>query len=485
MNKRRIALLLLLSVLTSATTSCSGDAPDPVTDTSSSEPAQTETTAPAYEYPAYDGEGDEFVILTPEPTYGFYTTLDTESEVGEALDDTVFRRNRGIEERFNIEFRIVEEHFEKVHTTYRTSIEAGDHEFDIGFIRSDLMSSFISNRFVYNLLDYDEFHLDEPYYDQNVNAAARQIDSSTQLFASTYTNLIGADGLVCTFFNESMLDKLGMDTPYQLVRDGKWTLDVFGQYMKAGANLNGDDSFTWNDNGKATYGMATWATAFQALLTSCDVSLISFDDGAPSFGANERFYNVLDKIETVMKEDGFAITGQGTRKSTMNYELIFQNGRSLMLIAELKASSKYRDMDDTYGIVPLPKYDEKQKEYYTFRTSVEPLLTVPITHPDPASAGIIMDAMAYESYANVLPVYYEYRMNQKQLRNDESIEMLEMMRTTMIYDIGMTLGWTTDLMYKLRTLAATMDGGYSSTIASYESKIDAAIEKTMTTLNQK
>ncbi|MFQ9149534.1 MAG: hypothetical protein ACLR5G_15305 [Eubacteriales bacterium] len=64
------------------------------------------------------------------------------------------------------------------------------------------------------------------------------------------------DSVWSVYYNETIGEKLGLDLPYQLVRDGKWTLDAIGTYMKSAASLNGDDSFTWNTDGHCVYGIA-------------------------------------------------------------------------------------------------------------------------------------------------------------------------------------------------------------------------------------
>ncbi len=53
-------------------------------------------------------------------------------------------------------------------------------------------------------------------------------------------------------------DDLGLETPYQLVRDGTWTIDRLTEHAKSAANLNGDDSFAWNEKGNAIYGLASY-----------------------------------------------------------------------------------------------------------------------------------------------------------------------------------------------------------------------------------
>ena len=72
-----------------------------------------------------------------------------------------------------------------------------------------------------------------------------------------------------------MLADLGLETPYDLVRDGAWTIDKLHEYATAGANLNGDSSFAWDENGSAIYGLASYEDSLNAFITGGGESYVS------------------------------------------------------------------------------------------------------------------------------------------------------------------------------------------------------------------
>ena len=65
------------------------------------------------------------------------------------------------------------------------------------------------------------------------------------------------DSMWCLFFNENMAENHQLDMPYDLVREGKWTIDEATKYAKAVANLNGDESWKWSKDGKCVYGISS------------------------------------------------------------------------------------------------------------------------------------------------------------------------------------------------------------------------------------
>ena len=163
-----------------------------------------------------------------------------------------------------------------------------------------------------------------------------------------------------------------------------------------------------------------------------------------------------------------------------HFEMIFQRCRALMMGGELKAADSFRDMDNTYGIVPNPKFDEAQDRYYTAITVQVPVLTIPVTNSSTERTGIILDAMAYLSNKDITPVFFDVTMSQKRLRTEESIDMLHIIKDSLYFDVGIAYGWTSNLVYTIRdALDAGRPSNAVSTIEKMKDKTQAEINKTM------
>ncbi len=480
------ATALLLALLSA----CGGDTPTTPTETASAgtdTAAVTETAegdVPAYDYPELDMGGDTFTILNADMTHWtFYSYIDFEEQSGEVLDDAVFLRNRNMEERYNFTLDGIEGSIDTNFNDYRVAITAGDDTYDVCFARYDRFASFVTDGMIYNLLDYPEFRLDQPWWDYLVNEKSRLGAGDAQYFAASDITLSGLEGTVCVFFNETMMNNLDIARPYRLVRDGTWTMDAMFELCKKGVNLNGDQNFTWQTNGNAVYGIVTFEDAINAFLTGTGMTYVEVKDGTPALVSdNERFYDMFSKLHDFTSTPGNFLYLNGADND--HYEMAFKHGRTLFTVAEIKACSKYRDMDETFGIVPMPKYDETQSQYYSHRTHVCPTMTVPVTNLEPAKAGIILDALAYESYRDILPIYYDIRLSQKGLRNEESIEMLSIIRNTRSFDIGEGYGWTEDLAAAINTMyATTTQNNIASKLDSMRRGIEKKIQKTMEYIN--
>ena len=210
-------------------------------------------------------------------------------------------------------------------------------------------------------------------------------------------------------------------------------------------------------------------------------------DGTPVLSVtDELFINTATSLaENLFSREGvFALFNTSDNTKPDHYEVMFQNGRTIMTVAQIKTSSRFRDMEDSFGILPLPKYDEAQDGYSCYISSTQLLMGMPITSTNTERTAILMDALAYESYRDVLPVYYEVKVSQKGLRNEESIEMLDIIRANRYTNFGEVFGWTNDLQSSVYGKLSAGSADIASLIASNLKTIEKKIESTMDMVNE-
>lgn len=147
------------------------------------------------------------------------------------------------------------------------------------------------------------------------------------------------------------------------------------------------------------------------------------------------------------------------------------------MTGEIKAAQLMRDMTDTFGIVPFPKYDESQTQYYTSLVSQLFYMTIPSTNTNTSRTATIYEALTHESYLSVIPTYYSNVVEQKGLRNEDSIDMLEIMRQTRAVDVATIFNWSSNLRSTLNTKLFNGNAQVASDIASQQTKIEASMQK--------
>ena len=479
---KRITGILLVMALLASIVGC-GDNKTGGDETS----AQNGTTSDAetkseYDYPALDCGGENLTILNPQNLWGMYTYLDHESMTGEIIDDAVYNRNRMLEDKFKFKLEVVEFPLDECYTQVQTTVTAGDDTYDVAYVRGDKIAAVVSGGFAKNLYDISSLQLDKPWWNQSVvEEATVGTDDKALYFMLNELSLCSFDLVWSIFFNENMMEDLGKEMPYDIVRAGKWTIDELNKMLKWGTNLNGDSSFEFSYDNSSIYGFTSFYRICEAMIIGSGNRYVTKSaDGIPALSLeNDRFFNTAEKLANIFGTEGDYIEAN---QNGVSYDKIFMAGRALFYGGEVKASGVFRDMDDSFGILPLPKYDENQESYYGWMNFDTPTLIVPATSKNPERTGILLDALSYHSYKDVLPAYYNVRVSQKSLRNDDSIEMLGIIRDSLYYDASIAFGWTSKLASSLRNAIIKGDSNVASIIAANKDAVSENIAKTLENL---
>jgi hypothetical protein len=478
-----IAALLLLSFV-----SCGQTSQDKTANTDDSSSKSIDSISPAdnYDYPDVDYEGAEYRILNFDQLWNMFIHIDCPEQNGEILNDAVYTRNRKVEDMLNC--KIIEKTFENNSTNTisritdlaKNTILAGDDTYDVMFLPVSENIELITGGYLIDLLTIPELKLNEEWWDKEVNSRLTIRDSL--YCASGSINLMAYDSMWCLFFNENMMEKNKLDLPYDLVREGKWTIDRLAEYCKAVASLNGDENFTYRKDGKCVWGISSHTNAPQHFYFCANESSVEPDEngGLKFMYQSERFYNVIEKLASLLKgTEGYTLKANNTDFDADNggYVYVFTTGRSLFMTGEIKAAQLMRGMDDNFGIVPFPKYDEAQENYVTDLVAQLFYFTIPVTNTNLSRTATITEVLTHESFTDVIPLYYKYTVEQKGLRNEDSIEMLDIMRKTRKVDIGVAFKWENSIRTILRDKLFSGDSNVASDIAANKSAIEGSIKK--------
>ena len=475
--KKRILSLFLLSALI-ISTGCAETANDPkMTETSDS---QTTTTAPMeeeYVFPRW--EGKEFRVLNADDIYSMHAKIDPGESNGDKLNDAEYDRCRTLEDKTGITFVETNKGVDAdVISEAKKAVNSGDDIYDVIFVPARDLNTLSSAGHLNNLLDLDGLKLDREWWLSSYND--QNIVNGKLWTAASYSQLMIIDSVWSIYYNETIGEKLGLDLPYQIVRDGKWTIDVIGTYMKAAASLNGDDSFAWNAEGHSVYGIAMGSPVH--FVTCAGERTIESENGKLVFtSGTERYYNVISKVvNTFTQNNGsvfYIINGNPTDDQPGHYVYAFEHERALMMLAEVAKTNRMRDKNYSFGLLPLPKYDENQENYIGKPCYGNPCLSIPITVSEPDKVAEISDALAYLSYKDVWGVFRNVTLEQKNLRNDDSIEMLDILINSIVPDLPTIYSVGKDFETAVKNAIIKGSDSVASIVASNESTIKATLDK--------
>ena len=171
--------------------------------------------------------------------------------------------------------------------------------------------------------------------------------------------------------------------------------------------------------------------------------------GYPVFSCDEIYRELANDKEKISKAfdkvyDLF-YNNTGTfsfsEVTNMDFELLrdmFSNGNVLLTPIQLyyAESTEFRNMQDEYGILPMPKFDKAQDNYYTYAHDQYSVFMVPCTVREPGMSGAVLEAMAYESYKSLQPTYYDIVLKGRYANDIESRRMLDMITENLKVDCG-------------------------------------------------
>ena len=488
--------IILTAILVAAPTllaSCGQEATDN-TETTTTASGDSQTTAvEEYQYP-YPDEGfggEEFNILNTNDMWTMHSVIDREEATGDALDDAIYNRNTLIEDKLGI--TIVETLTDNDYlygtllNVARNSILSGSDEYDVMYIPTHVSSGMVSENAFVNLLDVESIQLDREWWYQKYNDAITINDGLFGAFGGS--NIMIQDAVRVLAFNQNMLDDLKLDAPYDLVREGKWTLDKLNEYMTAGAQLNGADSAVWDKNASTVYGLINSGNGMTNFLYGCGEFNVENQDGIlTNTCGTDRWFNVIDKITTLftLNDAKFlnAHNGDDRDPELGGYVYMFMNQRALFSVSEVNKFQSFRSLDFDFGVVPFPKYDEEQDSYYATAYEGATGAFIPVTSSDPEKVGLILDAMSYEGEKSVVPTFRNIAVESKGLRNDDSVEMLGIIMDNVVPCIGKIFTLDNTLQDALDLDIINKTNTAASIYASNKESIDAKIADVMEEWNK-
>ena len=403
-----------------------------------------------------------------------HNQIDTEEENGEVFNDAMYKRNRTVEERFNIVIKQIVTPDGANSQTKKLILSGDSTAFDMFDSRCPDALTNWQEGLVLSYDDIPNIDLSKPYWNRTANETLTI--GGNQYAAIGNFNFASYEISHALLFNKTMIQDFGLENPYDLVNRQKWTFDKMEEMMKPVIyDLNGDGAMDGNDR----YGyLANPKEVLPNFWIAAGTFSVGKDENDMPYLAmgSEKFVNAFNKTFSMLWDTGAYYLGKGGPDIPQYAIEMFSDNQSLFMDSTLFVIEKMRSAEIEFGIIPYPKYDEAQKNYVS-RIEYYMAMQVPVSNPDPARAGVMLEALNCESAKTIIPAYYEVALKTKYARDDESAQMLDLIMNTLVVDIG-----DTTLCDKIRdAFMASMfeknDRNLMSKIESTEKIIQKFIEK--------
>ena len=481
-NISRKAAFMLALLLAFSAASC-GDTAESSTEKTNrvgntSEITETSTEKLTDKVPDVKFDGKEFRTIEQNSNIN---PLGLEESDGDVVNDAVCDSARKAEDRFDVKIvpttLIV---YGELSKAVMKAVMSDSDEYDLVFGQMFKSGSDAQQGIYMEWQKVPYVNFENPWYVKSINDATvgdklYMIESELSMTYHKQTWMI--------VYNKTKAGEIA-DFPdlYKMVEDGTWTIDqLYKLSSDVYHDLNGDGNRDDND----FYGIygSTDACMLASFVAGMEGKIVGVDKDLKvnTYINSEKTIDILSKLSKLfVSSDGALQPAESKRKYRMerftNGKVIFEAMQANDLVSP---DFNMRNLSDEFGVLPLPKYDADQTEYYTMVDGGASVMLIPKTVRNADMVGALVEAMSADYYYNVTPVYIGVAIGQKGTRDEESIRIMrEIFDSRVIafdYLYDGFKGWVMQLPTLIKdenTIASGIQRQLGAMKAYYESVVD-------------
>ena len=421
----------------------------------------------------YDFGGYEYRIVTCD---GKSETIWVEKETGDVIDDAVYQRNVAVEDRFNTKIVIA---YDEVYTDASTkatrSITAGEDAFDLMSFHVVQLGKISINDYFMNWYDIPNIDFEKPWWSPStINDLTYDGVCVTAIGDMALSALSAA---YCVFYNKRLGQDYDFPDLYEIVDNGQWTIDKIVELTKdvyKDLNNNGsidtqEDLFGYLSDSQSNLNAYLWAFDNPVFKKNGDTLEYSYK--------TEKINSIITKLcdtfslydsikfDTKHQNAEFGNAHGYGRDMFAKSQTILANGYISMSL------SHFRELEDEFGILPYPKWDEAQENYITMSDGHHEAMAIPKTAGNLEAIGTITEALCAESYKILVPAYYDVALKVKSTRDEQSIAMMDLIVNARVFDFGYVYDGWSGASFILQDLVASNKSDFESYYAKKEKAI--------------
>ncbi len=297
----------------------------------------------------------------------------------------------------------------------------------------------------------------------------------------------------CIYINKDLLNRLdrNIDDLYQMVYDGEWTLDALIE-LTSGVYLDLDGNNTKSKGDR--YGLIGRSYVLDAFYIGSNMKYIdSNQEAGKSLTVSKDFSSaktvkLVRKVGQMFNSDDWMTMkfgGEPDYDETLNDIAVFADGRALVIQqhAQMAEKSIVGKVKFKHGVLPMPKYNKSQVNYYTSVGNPHTLYSLFVglnSRGDMDSTlrmmSAVLECWASEGYRLTTPEIFEVNMQLKYAEGQDETDMFEYVRSGIVFDLGKIFNIELDQMTERLSNAIAGNASWSSSYKSYKRSIEAKLK---------
>ncbi|MBQ4139887.1 MAG: hypothetical protein IJD70_00980 [Clostridia bacterium] len=419
-----------------------------------------------------DAERKEFEILEDEAD-------------GDMVKDAIYRRNMSTEGRLGVTFEWYGEKGNssnrKPFTQYVKNCYENGTFYDIIATYSRTAGMLLTEGLLQDLNTIEDSYINtaQPWWPKSMLETCSIEDSLFFVSGDISTNVLHF--MYAVYYNVDMLTNLQLEDPVKHVDSMTWTIDTLIEYT---TELYNDLDQTGDPSVDDQYGFCSQDFHLDAFYTGSNMKLLVpgedtvLEISEDFFG--QKTIDLVDKLgdwfksgNTCVKHDGWSI----------DYDAPFEQGNALFCLNRVyMADNEYsggtaplRNADFEYAILPVPLYDENQKEYVTVVGNPFTLWCVMQDAKDPTMSSAVIECLASEGFRKTSPALFEnnmkYRYTPDSANKGDSARMFDLIHDTIAFDLGRIFSDITGLMSEMPSKTAAGSTSWASAQPKYKNTL--------------
>jgi len=440
----------------------------------------------------FDGQKIVFLCVSESASGEIYS-----EDLNEKLmNDAVYARNMLVEQRLGV--KIAVEYGSggvSCIEMMRQSISAGGDDYQVIMPYATDAAALALEKNLLNLDEIDELNLKNEYWDQNAN---KGLSIGGKLFFAIGSMTYSDKALTLVYcFNKTVAETNKMDDPYELVLSGEWTMDkMLSMAREVTFDSSGDGQMGIDDTWGLFLNTSSGSLFFEASgerMSSKD----EYDLPIVTVGS-QRGVDVFDKILSIYTDAKATLLIEANNDAAIAHgydgcyhaaDMAMVEGRALFRTMNLTDLSALSNYEVDFGILPYPKYDKNQDKYFSTVSLfyVKPVC-IPISNTNVTATAYTLAAMCAASVETVEKSYYEVLLKQRQVKDEKSEPMLDIIFGNRVYDLAILYNWggkdifdPNGLFWFMNVVAERGTNTFSAAYDSLKDAIQSAVDDTIAT----
>lgn len=441
-----VSLLLLVSMLL-ASVACSDTSEENIGETQATTAGADTSATPVNETTSIDAKnilgprnfgGETLTFYSRKYNGAWSSDLIADREDGTVVNDAVYKRNATLSALYSVNFEQIESGKRDCLDDFIKVISSGDTEIHAAYLGLSDAATAAQRGYLLDMTQLDNINLEGEWWTQSLNKAWSI--GHSQYFATGAITTVDDQAIRTMFFNKDIIEEHGLKTIYELVYDNEWVYDKLFEYAEIAKKDDGDGQVSLND----TFGVCAQRSFGFMMTMSSGEMLVSKDaDDYPVIAANSsatRFIEVVSYLTEKISDNDSVYQGDDTVIRDL-----FGNDQSLFYAEVLMHAQTMRvNYEVNFGIIPMPKYNSEQENYYQYSTGRN---TTVIAFPNTVTgseldmATFLVEAMAIESVNTVKPAYYDICLKGRYAGDANDVNMLDIVTTSVATDYAEIYAW--------------------------------------------